>query len=138
MPAAPAVILFILLETAPVTDPVTLTILNYGAFGAVILLLIFGKLHTHSEVATLQKQIEDKNHDIERQRQIIEAVQLQITGHALPALRASTQVLEALPDSGSVMFAEMNKIAEQVENLSRQISDLTGGGASGGQRTRSG
>lgn len=144
-----ALILLVVLEASPVTDPVTLTLLNYGAFGAVILLLIFGKLHTHSEVLALQKQIDtqntshqqlidEKNHDIERQRQIIEAVQLQITGHALPALRASAQVIESIPSSGSVLFSEVQKIAAQVESLSQQITDLRGGGASNGEASGTG
>lgn len=118
--------LIVLLDTSP--DPVQWLISTGGALGVILALLIIGRLHTQSEVDTLKTQIADLKKDIERKDRIIDRkdemiqmIQLQVNGQAIPALTQSTQVLQAIPDAESRLVAALQESQRELAQTQLQL-----------------
>lgn len=76
-------------------DPMT-WLINFGAVGVVLVLLVTGQLRTKAEVAAIQKIAEERYEEIQRKNQALDDLVNQITHGLLPQLTRTTEVLNEL------------------------------------------
>lgn len=107
------------------TDPISLLI-GYGPLGIFLILLATGTFRTKYEVQRLEKQIAELQADLSRERELIRAFQIQLTGHALPALAQSARVFEAIPTTRSDS-EELRRALDEAAALAKQLQALTQG-----------
>lgn len=112
-------------STGSASDPYSFLI-NYGALGIILVLIATGQFRTKAEVQRLEEQVRRVEEQNKEYRDIIRALQMQLTNHTIPAMSKSAQVLEAIPDKELAMFeelkttqAETKKILDRLEKLSR-------------------
>lgn len=116
-----SVALSTVLDATATVDPLTWLIYNAGALGVVFALLVTGQLRTKAEVTHLLHEIESKD-------KVIEAFQLQLTGHTLPALAQSARILEAIPSGeSSALLAELRTAHKETAELRQQLEKLARG-----------
>lgn len=114
-------LLLVAWETTATDDPVA-WLVNLGVAGIVIVLLVTGRLRTGKEVEHLLEEIAAKD-------QIISAFQAQLTGHTLPALARSAQVLEAIPTSEHALMSQLRDAQREVADLAVRLERLSRGGS---------
>lgn len=114
----PAALVTVIQTTAADADPVAI-LLNYGALGILVVLVLTGQLRTKAEVRALEKQIEHQAAEIAAKDELIRAFQLQLTGHTLPALAQTARVIESVPDSESAMVARLSDLTARLEELAK-------------------
>lgn len=116
MPIYLPITLFIVLETAPVSDPTAVLILNYGVLGISFTLLIFGKLHTDSEVKNLKEQLVQAQRYTAARDILIEGFLKTVSTTTLPALERTTQALQTGPPA--------QPTSPDLERLLRELNDV--------------
>lgn len=109
-------LIFTTLESTAATDPLG-WLVNLGVAGVVIVLLVTGQLRTKSEVTHLEAEIASKD-------KVIEAFQLQLTGHTLPALARSARIFEAIPASETALLVELRKARTEASDLASRLEVL--------------
>lgn len=115
----PAFLVALASDPAP-TDPLTLLI-GYGPLGIFLILLATGQFRTKYEVQGLEKQVEQLVAELHAKDELIRAFQIQLTGHALPALAQTARVFEAFPNTETDALGEIKRLQEQ---LAEQINSL--------------
>jgi len=109
--------LFVVLEAAPVSsDPTAILILNYGVLGISFTLLIFGKLHTDSEVKNLKETITSQARYIAARDILIEGFLKTVSTTTLPALERTTQAVLTGPP--------VQQTSPDLERLLRELNDV--------------
>lgn len=106
-----------LLAAEPATEPY-MVLINYGALGIIIVLILTGQFRTKAEVQRLEEQNRE-------QREIIKMFQLQLTTQTLPAMSKSAQVLEAIPDKETAMFEELRKTQKETKDILARMEKLS-------------
>lgn len=101
-------------------DPLSLLI-TYGPLGIFIVLLATGQFRTKYEVQRLENQVETLMSENREKDALIQAFQMQLTGHTLPALAQSARVFEAIPNSESDLVAQLKQAREEVAALTRHL-----------------
>jgi hypothetical protein len=112
--------------TGGISDPLT-WLVNLGVAGIVIILLVTGQLRTKAEVEHLQRENERKDKLLDAKDGQIAAMQAVITDKTLPALSRSTQVLEAIPRSETVLFAQLRRAQLEVTELTQRLEQIARG-----------
>lgn len=120
-------LLVALATTGSPADPISLLV-TYGPLGIFLVLLATGQFRTKYEVQRLEKQIGEQAAEINRlheearqKDELNRAFQMQLTGHALPALAQSARVFEAIPNTESDALDEVRRLQEE---LAKQIASL--------------
>ena len=111
-------VLWFLWQANATEDPLS-WLINLGVAGIVIVLLITGKLRTGKEVDHLLDEIEKKD-------EVIAAFQAQLTGHTLPAMARSAQVLEHLPTAERSVYAELRQMQTDIVDIANKLNSRLG------------
>ena len=119
MEPAEAYAALVALAATASTDPLA-WLVNLGVAGVVIVLLVTGQLRTKAEVENLKEEIAAKD-------KVIEAFQLQLTGHTLPALAQSARVLEAIPGGEAALLGELRLAQQKATEISQRLEKIARG-----------
>lgn len=115
----PAFLIAAVADPGP-SDPIALLI-SYGPLGIFLVLLATGQFRTKYEVQRLEKQVEALISENHGKDELIRAFQMQLTGHALPALAQTARVFEAIPSTESDALGEIRRLQDE---LAQQIASL--------------
>ena len=100
------------------SDEPYMILINYGALGVIIVLIVTGQFRTKAEVTRLEEQNKEY-------RDIIKAFQMQLTTSTLPAMSKSAQVLEAIPDKETAMFEELKATQKATKEILGRLESLS-------------
>ena len=100
------------------SDEPYMILINYGALGVIIILIVTGQFRTKAEVTRLEEQNKEY-------RDIIKAFQMQLTTSTLPAMSKSAQVLEAIPDKETAMFEELKATQKATKEILGRLESLS-------------
>lgn len=109
-------------------DPLTILI-GYGPLGIMFVLLATHQFSTkwevqrlEAQIQRLEKQVEGLVADNRAKDELIRAFQMQLTGHALPALAQSARVFEAIPNTDNA--DALGETKRLLDELAKQVSSL--------------
>jgi hypothetical protein len=100
------------------SDPIS-WLLNFGAVGVVLILVLTGQLRTKSEVTDRDKQILEKDEKIAKQDAALVALVQQLTSF-MPELIKVGEIVEALPKASEPQLVGL------LQDISVRLNEIQG------------